>query len=315
MSQLASQTDLPTDAYSMTPSTTTPAKSGPDKNKVLAISAATLLLGSAAWAISQKITERGKQPSDNEMNTSNSPSPVALPADVDVAGKVTDGMSFEQAFGAARAEVGMGGVFSWHGRWYNTFEKEEWSGLSLQQRQEYTEQITGEKLPVKPYAPQVAQTPGTASGTTDQTEPVLIEGHLNGQRVMGLDFNHDGVIDTLVMDGADGYTYRVVDASGDDGLDTVYRYDSLDGELTGAVRIDHPFVLSNEQFSQGLEASMAKEVVDSILEPDASAAIPTAPAEDSIVDEPEPDEATYLADSHEPDDTYINNGDVRDMDE
>ena len=55
---------------------------------------------------------------------------------------------------------------------------------------------------------------------------------MNGQRVIGLDYNHDGVIDVLVMDSADGHIYKVVDATGDDGLDTVYRYDSLDGELT-----------------------------------------------------------------------------------
>jgi hypothetical protein len=186
--------------------------------------------------------------------------------------------------------------------------------LSLEQRQDYTEMITGEKLPVKPYhSPQAAQKENTTS-ENPQPEPTVIEGYLNGQRVMGLDYDRDGVIDALVMDGPDGQTYRVVDASGDQGLDTVYRYDSLDGQLTGAVILDHPVVLSNDDFSQGLEASMSREVVDSILnEPDAST--PSSATGDDEVDESEPDETIYLANSSEPDDTYINNGNVRDMDE
>ena len=319
MAQLTNQTDLHTDAYSMTPRTTSTPKSGlTNQKKILGISAATVLLGGAALAISRKITEHGATPGPGAVTDSTEPNqpPITPPTDIDVAGKVTDSMSFEQAFGAARDEVGMGGVFSWHGHWYNTFEKDEWSGLSLQQRQDYTEQITGEKLPVKPYAPQTDHSAGATSGATSEIEPTIIEGHLNGQRVMGLDFDQDGVIDTLVMEGADGYTYRVVDTSGDDGLDTLFRYDSLNGELVEIEKIDEPFVLSNEQFNQGLEASMSKEVVDSILEPDASAPTPTVSGEeDTTEDESEPDDNTYLADSHEPDDTYVNNGDVHDMDE
>ena len=93
--------------------------------------------------------------------------------------------------------------------------------------------------------------------------------------MIGLDYNHDGVIDVLVMEGEDGNIYRVADATGDDGLDTIYRYDALNGELTAVARLNHSVVLSNDQFNQALEESMSKEVVDSILEPDASA--PTTP--------------------------------------
>lgn len=312
MAQLSNQAGLSTDAYSTTPSTTTP-KTGLTANpkKMGAIAAATVLLGGAVGLVLARpkggdadtgITE--EIPVNNDTQ-----SPTILPEKVDVAGKVTDSMSFDQAFGAARDEVGMGGVFSWHGHWYNTFDKEEWTGLSLEQRQEYTEMITGEKLPVKPYhSPQAAPTPNP------EPEPTIIEGYLNGQRVMGLDYDRDGIIDALVMDGPDGQTYRVVDASGDQGLDTVYRYDSLDGQLTGAIVLDHPVVLSNDDFSQGLEASMSREVVDSILN-ESDAPTSAAPTENSGMDESEPEETGYLADSSEPDDTYTNNGNVRDMDE
>lgn len=317
MTQLSNQAGLSTDAYSVTPSTAMP-KAGPTINqkKMGAIAAATVLLGGAVGLVlaRSKEGEESVPRTDGDPSTVNENQPTStLPHDIDVAGKVTDSMSFEQAFSAARDEVGVGGAFNWHGNWYNTFEKDEWSGLSLEQRQEYTEMITGEKLPVTVYHPQ--HTNGaSAPAQGPETEPTIIEGYLNGQRVMGLDFDQDGVIDTVVMDGPDGQTYRVVDTSGDQGLDTVYRYDSLDGQLTGAIVLDQPFVLSNDDFSQHLENTMSKEVVDSILD-ESDPSIPSSETGDDVVDELEPDDNIYLADSSEPDDTYINNGDVRDMDE
>jgi hypothetical protein len=279
------------------------------QKKALGISAATVLLGGTALLLMQCTTGKG-EPQDKP-----EPPRDDFPNDIDVAGKVTDDMSFEQAFAAARNEVGMGGVFGWHGHWYNTFEKDEWSSLSLEQRQDYTEMITGEKLPVQVY-----HKPNSDSQTTpaeQSTEPTAIEGSLNGQRVIGLDYNHDGVIDVLVMEGEDGNIYKVADATGDDGLDTIYQYDALDGELTAVARLSHSVVLSNDQFSQALEESMSKEVVDSILEPDDSApATPDAVNETTNDDDDADDNVHHLTASHEPaDDTYVNDGDVQDMDE
>ncbi|MFD2937105.1 hypothetical protein [Spirosoma flavum] len=327
MSQSFDQTDLHTDNYAMTPSSSTPANSdsNTNKKKVLAISAAAMLLGGAAWAIKQKtdgVIKKDAIPGDDTTVTPSLPT-TQLPDDIDAAGKVNDTMSFEQAFEVARDEVGVGGVFGWHGHWYNTFEKEEWSSLSVQQRLDFTEMITQGHLPVEIYTPNVNPAQGGAIPQTKEAlEPTIIEGHLNGQRVMGLDFDHDGIIDTLVMEGEDGYNYRVVDETGDEGLDTLYIYDSMDGELMLASKIK-PTVISNEQFNQGLEASMSKEVVDSILEPDAS--VPTSPlpaptevhgsdGSDQDVNS-DHDDNTYLASADEADDTYVNNGDVRDMDE
>lgn len=304
------------------PQPTTPTKSGLSTNqkKLLAISSATLLMGGAAWAITRgpglhTSTPSAPAPGESTTDVASLDKPVALPTDIDVAGKVVDAMSFDQAFETARKEVGMGGVFSWHGRWYNTFEKDEWSSLSLEQRQEFTELITQEELPVKPYKQALAGTPATHH-LAEAAEPTIIEGYLNGQRVMGLDFDRDGIIDTLVMEGTDGYTYRIVDRRGDDGLDTILRFDSLNGELVEVRKIDHPYVLSNDQFSQNMEASMGKEVVDSILEPELVDPTPAAPADEHLLNKTEEDDDTvYLADSHESDDTYVNDGDVHDMDE
>ena len=320
MSQLSDSTDLPTDAYAMSTPTSSSIKPRPavEQKKALGISAAALLLGGTAWAISQKIISLKDHTKHDLEATEVAPVSPKIPEDVDVAGKVTDDMPFAQAFETARSEVGMGGVFGWHGHWYNTFEKDEWGSLSLEQRQQYTEMITGEKLPVHAYHQPVAEVQAVQAAQPD--EPTAIEGTLNGQRVIGLDYNHDGVIDVLVMDSADGHIYKVVDATGDDGLDTVYRYDSVDGELTAVVRLDQSIVLSNDQFSQALEESMSKEVVDSILEPDTSTTISPEFTNESAVDDDDDhsddDDDQYMIASHDSDDdTYINDGDVQDMDE
>lgn len=244
---------------------------------------------------------------------------ISLPEDIDVAGKVTDAMSFDQAFAAARDEVGMGGVFNWQGRWYNTLHKEEWDSLSLDQRQEFLEHIMQEKLPVKSTHQTQSQSAATETQTTE-TEPTLVEGHLNGQRIMGLDFDHDGIIDTVVLEGNDGNVYRVVDAQGDDGLDTIFRYDALTDQLMAVERLDHSIVLSVDQFNQGLEESMSKEIVDSILDSDTmdSPATSTSdvPGESDNTDDSQEsgDDNEFDSSDDAADDTYINDGNVDDMD-
>jgi len=321
MSQLTPATDLPTDLYPMTP-TPTPQSANPSVNRkrLLGISAAALLLTGGCILIANG---GGGEPGPTPENPVDEPGPeanaaVSLPEDIDVAGKVTDTMSFDQAFAAARDEVGMGGVFSWQGRWYNTLHKEEWESLSLDQRQEFLEHIMQEKLPVKSTHQTQSQSITTETQVTD-TEPTLVEGHLNGQRVMGLDFDHDGVIDTVVLEGNDGNVYRVVDAQGDDGLDTIFRYDAFTDQLMAVERLDHSIVLSVDQFNQGLEESMSKEIVDSILETDTieSPATSTSdvPSEsDTTDDNHASDDDEFDAADDAADDTYINDGNVDDMD-
>ena len=55
--------------------------------------------------------------------------------------EVSQDLSFSQAFAAARAEVGSGGVFMWHGRLYNTFTAEEWSAMNDAQKDEFAAEV------------------------------------------------------------------------------------------------------------------------------------------------------------------------------
>lgn len=57
---------------------------------------------------------------------------------------VSDDMTFAEAFAAARAEVGPGGVFHWHGGIFNTYYAEEWNAMSDADKHEFAQQIQPE---------------------------------------------------------------------------------------------------------------------------------------------------------------------------
>lgn len=62
-------------------------------------------------------------------------------ATAQMATSVNDSMSFSDAFNAARAEVGAGGVFEWHGNLYSTFTADEWNNMDDAARNEFAESI------------------------------------------------------------------------------------------------------------------------------------------------------------------------------
>ncbi len=55
--------------------------------------------------------------------------------------EVHNNLSFNDAFAAARAEVGPGGVFYWHGGLYNTYTTEEWNSLPIQEKAEFASHV------------------------------------------------------------------------------------------------------------------------------------------------------------------------------
>ncbi|WP_234736894.1 hypothetical protein [Tellurirhabdus bombi] len=154
---------------------------------------------------------------------------------------VNQKMSFNDAFNAARAEAGPGGVFVWQGQTYNTYYKEEWNSLSLAQRQEY---LTD--LGFKPYTDQ------TVRVEPDPIEPIMMDALVNGHRVIGIDDDFDGIVDMVVLPGGHDREIILVDQQGDGGLDTAFVYDTLSQKVLKTERIAHPLHLSNEDFEQGL---------------------------------------------------------------
>lgn len=70
---------------------------------------------------------------------------------------VDDSMSFGQAFEAARAQVGAGGVFTWHGNIFNTYTADEWKAMSNDDKQLFAEQVKPEVSAADVDTKQVAE--------------------------------------------------------------------------------------------------------------------------------------------------------------
>lgn len=60
---------------------------------------------------------------------------------------VDEDLSFGEAFAQARAEVGPGGVFHWHGGIYNTYTASEWSNMTTAQKHDFAQQVQPEIHP------------------------------------------------------------------------------------------------------------------------------------------------------------------------
>jgi hypothetical protein len=89
-----------------------------------------ILLGASAAAVASTLSNADATP-DEDVEVEPAPDTVS------VAGNVSDGMSFGDAFAAARAELGPGGMFTWHGNSYSTYTADEWDNMSAGERAEY----------------------------------------------------------------------------------------------------------------------------------------------------------------------------------
>lgn len=59
---------------------------------------------------------------------------------------VNDSMSFEEAFDAARNEIGEGGCFVWHGKVFSTYTSEEWDNLSDEEKAQFASTAFGDDI-------------------------------------------------------------------------------------------------------------------------------------------------------------------------
>lgn len=86
------------------------------------------------------VTENNVANTDMEASTDTADAPVvesATAIHTAPVAHVSDDMSFAQAFASARHQVGAGGVFTWHGKVYGTYYKEEWDNMTADEKAEY----------------------------------------------------------------------------------------------------------------------------------------------------------------------------------
>lgn len=148
--------------------------------------------------------------------------------DVRVA-EVSDDMSFGEAFAAARAQVGAGGVFCWHGGVYGTYYADEWNAMTPEERLEYAERVQPEVQAHQVSTPTDTH-PDVAvnhlsqenqedvsivnyideqqiSDNFDMGEDVHIVGYTNaeGHLVVGYDTDNNGQADVAIIDMDDDF--------------------------------------------------------------------------------------------------------------
>jgi hypothetical protein len=175
--------------------------------------------------------------------------------DIDIAGGINDNMTFDSAYAAAREEVGPGNIFSWHGEVYNTYTVEEWQGLSLAQRQEFLSDVG--------YKPN--ETIEVPSGGEGNSGPNYVETIINGRLALGIDDDHDGIADALViMDIDSNAMIAIVDNGGDNRLDTALQIDMTTQEIVGQQPLDEPFMAEMERL-EAMNVEPVSEVTNMSL--------------------------------------------------
>ena len=198
-------------------------------------------LGAAAFNSMAAPTEVGDTPPEGGVGggVAGAGGHVPDPSEIHEAHSVNDDMSFNEAFAAARAEVGPNGAFVWHGNVYTTFRGDdpEWLAMSPEQRLAHSEDILAQVHP-SPYTPahpeqepEIIPTGQSSGGSepdpgddpgldqpedahfhvlgvetveTDDGEVVhvgygLVDGHL----AAAADTDNDHLVDTLLVDEND----------------------------------------------------------------------------------------------------------------
>ena len=215
---------------------TKPAKGNNTAEKA-AYAAGGFVAGAASMAAGDvfattKTEEAEKAPEEQpQIDPANSPSEheaiIASDEGLRVA-QVDDDKAFAEAFADARAQVGPGGVFEWHGKVYGTFYKDEWDQMSAEERAEWQSKVDYNDLRDENEAQQYAQHQDTQAqepvqnanvhqtSQSQEQEPAVeiadirkVDVDGNGQLdtvvelnngVMFADLDHNGVADVAAAD-------------------------------------------------------------------------------------------------------------------
>jgi hypothetical protein len=171
---------------------------------------------------------------------------------VAIAQNVDDTMSFEDAFAAARTEVNGGeGIFTWHGEVYNTYLLEEWTALSIPDRQVFLANAGYKPVgqPLSPEQPEQDE-PKDPSNPEQPVEPAYIETVVDGKRYIGVDTDGDGIVDELMVhDEKENRVWALYDESGNEALDTIHQLDpnTLESIQADPIPVEDQFELTLDQ--------------------------------------------------------------------
>lgn len=199
----------------------------------------------------------------------------AADGELHVAHGVENSMSFSEAFEAARAEVGTGGLFHWHGNSYSTFTAEEWDNMSQADKDAYAELVAPEtqydnNLQAHSsqashshhdtYQPQAEETAGQeVAGVEVRTADTETPDVQEGVDLRGVEFSnvHQEVVeDGSVVTVGDAYVDGVEIAAADVNNDGYFDVAAVDVNANGQFDDNEYFDISN----QGIAAQGSAEM-------------------------------------------------------
>ena len=222
-----------------------------------------VLMGAGAMYAGQSLAQETPDADNNAEDSSD----VENPAENDIpVANISDGLSFAEAFDQARAEVGPGGVFYWHGGIYNTFSEDEWNAMSDEERSEFAQQVHPEVLPDDMPTPTDAQPDLVAhipvgsqdddveianvhpTSNEDAGDDVQVVGYgmVDGHVAMGIDLTGNGEADVAFVDVNDNNEIDNQDIITDREGNSV-----TVGELQGDPSYDTP--VTDPNFSNAME--------------------------------------------------------------
>ena len=129
---------------------------------------------------------------------------------VETATGVNDEMSFNEAFSAARAEVGPGGVFEWNGKLYNTFKAEEWEAMSSEEKSDFQDRVYNNgndvaEVTSEPEPDIEIDTPEPVAEATPEPEIEIETEDIVAEDVIEPEIDDDIEIEVLGMEHNDTY--------------------------------------------------------------------------------------------------------------
>lgn len=173
-----------------------------------------------------------------------------------MASNVTDDMSFDEAFAAAREEVGPGGVFEWHGSLYGTYYASEWNNMDASQREEFANSVpwhSPEHHNEHHVNTNETETETETDGGGDDQD---IDFEVIGVEHANLDGEHDSIIGAANFDGQ---TVYFVDIDGTDN-----EFDVMMADFNGNANIDDDEIIdiSDEHISVSDFEAMAGDGIN-----------------------------------------------------
>ncbi len=179
---------------------------------------------------------------------------------VDVATNVDDSMTFGEAFAAARAEVGPGGAFEWHGKVYGTFYKNEWNNMTADEKAEYESHFdwsrshhhdtADDEIPVEHQKSHIANNDDNSDDNDDNDDDEINviggEEDLPVVEVLGVGYDEDLDANVGVV-SVDGVEAVLLDVDTDNTFDYLLVDENNDGEYSD----DEIYDISEEDVTIG----------------------------------------------------------------